>query len=50
LGIALACLVTFVLRSLGAPIVYLHQTGWLGILFSLFMIAWAAFNLLLDLS
>ena len=48
LGIALAYLVTFVLRSLGVPIVYLHQTGWFGILFSLFMIAWATFNLLLD--
>ncbi|WP_229023112.1 Bax inhibitor-1/YccA family protein [Actinomarinicola tropica] len=47
-GIALFYLVGMVIRLFGGDIPLVHDTGTLGILFSLFVVGVAAFNLLLD--
>lgn len=47
-AIAIVYLVSFVLRLFGIPVPYIHDSGLFGILFSLFVVALAAFNLLLD--
>lgn len=48
LGIALLYVVTFVLSLFGIQVPYIHDGGPIGILFSLFVVAVAAFNLVLD--
>jgi uncharacterized YccA/Bax inhibitor family protein len=47
-GILLVYLVSFVLGLFGVPMPFLHETGWLGIGFSLFVVVIAALNLVLD--
>ena len=47
-AIALLYLVGFVLNMFGKGIPYIHESGWIGIGFSLFVVGLAAFNLLLD--
>lgn len=47
-GICLVYLAGFVLRFFGVGIPYIHQSGPIGIGFSLFVVAVAAFNLVLD--
>jgi uncharacterized YccA/Bax inhibitor family protein len=47
-GIALFYLVSMVLRLFGVEIPYIHQSGWLGIGFSAFVVVVAALNLVMD--
>jgi uncharacterized YccA/Bax inhibitor family protein len=47
-GIALIYLVTFGLGLFGVSVPYLHESGWIGIGFSLFVVVIAALNLVLD--
>lgn len=47
-GIALLYLVDGILSMFGASVVFLHQTGWVGILVSLVIVVIASLNLLLD--
>jgi uncharacterized YccA/Bax inhibitor family protein len=47
-GIALVYLVSFVMGFFGKEIPYIHQSGWIGIGFSLFVVVIAALNLVLD--
>ena len=47
-GIALLYLVSFVLSFFGKSIPYIHQSGWFGIGFSVFVVIIAALNLVLD--
>jgi len=47
-GIALIYLVTFVLGFFGVSIPFIHGSGTIGILFSLFVVVIAALNLVLD--
>jgi uncharacterized YccA/Bax inhibitor family protein len=47
-GIALIYLVGLVLNLFGKNIPYIHQSGWVGIGFSLFVVVIAALNLVLD--
>jgi uncharacterized YccA/Bax inhibitor family protein len=47
-GIALIYLATFVLGFFGINIPYIHDSGWIGIGFSLFVVIVAALNLVLD--
>jgi len=47
-GIALIYLVSFILSFFGTTIPYIHESGWLGIGFSLFVVVIAALNLVLD--
>lgn len=47
-GIALLYLVDTILSMFGASVVFLHQTGWVGILVSLVIVVIASLNLLLD--
>src|SRR5262249_23305868 len=47
-AIALVYLVDLVLRLFGVGIPYIHETGWIGIGFSLFVVTIAALNLVLD--
>lgn len=47
-GIMLFYLATMVLSFFGIQIPYIHESGWLGIGFSLFVVAIAALNLVLD--
>ncbi len=48
LGIGLVYLVGFVMGLLGKNIPYIHESGWMGIGFSLFVVVIAALNLVLD--
>ncbi|ASR45371.1 hypothetical protein B4V02_00935 [Paenibacillus kribbensis] len=48
LAIALVTLVDFILNFFGMNVPYIHETGWLGIGISLFVVIIAALNLLLD--
>jgi uncharacterized YccA/Bax inhibitor family protein len=47
-GIALIYLVSMILGFFGTTIPYIHQSGWIGIGFSLFVVVIAALNLVLD--
>ncbi|MBI5800029.1 MAG: Bax inhibitor-1/YccA family protein [Verrucomicrobia bacterium] len=47
-GIALVYLVSFVMGLFGKNIPYIHESGWVGIGFSLFVVVIAALNLVLD--
>jgi uncharacterized YccA/Bax inhibitor family protein len=47
-GIALIYLTTFILSFFGVSIPYIHGSGTIGILFSLFVVVIAALNLVLD--
>jgi len=47
-GIALVYLVSFVLGFFGKQVPYIHESGWIGIGFSLFVVVIAALNLVLD--
>jgi uncharacterized YccA/Bax inhibitor family protein len=47
-GIALVYLVGWILSLFGKSIPYIHQSGWIGIGFSLFVVVIAALNLVLD--
>ncbi len=47
-AICLVYLVSFVLSFFGGTIPYIHEGGWIGILFSLVVVGVASFNLLLD--
>jgi uncharacterized YccA/Bax inhibitor family protein len=47
-AICLIYLVSFVAGLFGANIPYIHDNGWIGILFSLFVVVIAALNLVLD--
>jgi len=47
-GIALLYLVSFVLGLFGINVPMIHDSGWLGIAFSLFVVVVAALNLVLD--
>ena len=47
-ALMLVYLVTFVLRMFGMSVPFIHSGGAVGILFSLFVVGLAAFNLLLD--
>ncbi len=47
-AIALLYLVSFVMSMFGTRIPFIHESGWLGIGFSVFVVGLAAFNLLLD--
>jgi uncharacterized YccA/Bax inhibitor family protein len=47
-GIALLYLVGFILSFFGKGIPYIHESGWFGIGFSLFVVTIAALNLVLD--
>ncbi len=47
-GIALVYLAGFVMSFFGASIPYIHESGWIGIGFSLFVVTIAAMNLVLD--
>lgn len=47
-AICLIYLVSFVAGLFGANIPYIHSNGWIGILFSLFVVVIAALNLVLD--
>jgi len=47
-GIALVYLATIVLRMFGVEVPYIHQSGLIGIGFSLFVVVIAALNLVLD--
>jgi uncharacterized YccA/Bax inhibitor family protein len=47
-GIALVYLLSMVLGIFGVSIPYIHQSGWIGIGFSLFVVVIAALNLVLD--
>ncbi|KJD47489.1 Bax inhibitor-1/YccA family membrane protein [Paenibacillus terrae] len=48
LAIFLVTLVDFILNFFGMNVPYIHETGWLGIGISLFIVVIAALNLLLD--
>jgi uncharacterized YccA/Bax inhibitor family protein len=48
LGIALAYFATFILSLFGVRVPYIHESGWVGIVFSLVVVGVAALNLLLD--
>ncbi|WP_068497686.1 Bax inhibitor-1/YccA family protein [Paenibacillus kribbensis] len=48
LAIALVTLVDFILNIFGMNVPYIHETGWLGIGISLFVVIIAALNLLVD--
>ncbi|AET57934.1 membrane protein [Paenibacillus terrae HPL-003] len=48
LAIALVTLVDFILNLFGLNVPYIHETGWLGIGISLFIVVIAALNLLVD--
>ncbi|MGW9528752.1 Bax inhibitor-1/YccA family protein [Paenibacillus terrae] len=48
LAIALVTLVDFILNLFGMNVPYIHETGWLGIGISLFIVVIAALNLLVD--
>ena len=48
LAIALVTLVDFILNLFGLNVPYIHETGWLGIGISLFVVIIAALNLLVD--
>ncbi|MBI3316412.1 MAG: Bax inhibitor-1/YccA family protein [Candidatus Omnitrophica bacterium] len=48
LGIGVLYLVNFVMMFFGANIGFVHESGWLGIGFSLFVVVIAALNLVLD--
>lgn len=47
-GIALVYVIDLVLMAFGTQVPFIHQTGWLGIGFSLFVVVIAALNLVLD--
>lgn len=47
-GIALLYLASFILGFFGIAIPFIHESGWLGIGFSLFVVVVAALNLVLD--
>ncbi|MBM4284634.1 MAG: Bax inhibitor-1/YccA family protein [Deltaproteobacteria bacterium] len=47
-GIFIIYLVTLVLGLFGVNVPYIHQGGWVGIVFSLFVVVVAALNLVLD--
>jgi uncharacterized YccA/Bax inhibitor family protein len=47
-GICLVYLADFVARLFGLRIPFIHETGWVGILFSLFVVVIASANLILD--
>lgn len=47
-AIALVYLADFLLSMFGIPVTFLHQTGWVGIVISLFIIIVASLNLLVD--
>lgn len=47
-AIALVYLVDIVLRLFGVGVPYIHETGWIGIGFSLFVVGIASLNLILD--
>jgi len=47
-AIAVTCLVGWILAMFGREIPYIHQSGTIGIVFSLFVVAIAALNLVLD--
>jgi len=47
-GIFLVYLVNFIMGFFGARIPFIHESGWLGIGFSLFVVVIAALNLVLD--
>lgn len=47
-GIMLLYLAGFIMSLFGMPFLFLHQTGWLGIGFSAFVVVIAALNLVLD--
>lgn len=47
-GIVLVYLATMVLRMFGKDIPMIHESGWIGIAFSVFVVAIAAMNLVLD--
>jgi len=47
-GIALLYLVSFVMGLFGKQVPYIHESGWIGIGFSLFVVVIAALNLVLD--
>ncbi|MGW8958911.1 Bax inhibitor-1/YccA family protein [Paenibacillus sp. NPDC055715] len=48
MAIALVTLIDFILNSFGMNVPYIHETGWLGIGISLFIVIIAALNLLVD--
>lgn len=48
MAIALVTLVDFILNFFGMNVPYIHETGWLGIGISLFIVIIAALNLLVD--
>lgn len=48
LGIALTYLLTFILNLFGLNVGFIHNSGWVGIVFSLVVVAVASMNLLLD--
>ena len=47
-GIAILYLISFVLSFFGKSIPYIHQSGWMGIGFSVFVVIIASLNLVLD--
>jgi len=47
-GIALVYLITFLLGLFGIPVPFIHESGFIGIAFSLFVVVIAALNLVLD--
>lgn len=47
-GICLIYLISFVMSFFGSGIPFIHESGWLGIGFSLFVVVIAALNLVLD--
>jgi uncharacterized YccA/Bax inhibitor family protein len=47
-GIFLIYLATFLLGLFGVKMPYIHQGGWIGIAFSVFVVVIAALNLVLD--
>jgi uncharacterized YccA/Bax inhibitor family protein len=47
-GIALLCLLSFVLGFFGVNVPLIHSSGTFGILFSVFVVVIAALNLVLD--
>jgi uncharacterized YccA/Bax inhibitor family protein len=47
-GIMIVYLASFVLSFFGTTVPYIHEAGWIGIGFSVFVVGIAAFNLILD--
>jgi uncharacterized YccA/Bax inhibitor family protein len=47
-GIALVYVMTWVMRSFGMPVSFMHSTGWVGIGISMLVVVIAALNFVLD--